>query len=284
MHRLVLLSAAWLAVAASSQDDPSAVRLEIYDVRDLIAPGSAVDGAILAELIQSNVGTRNGVFQNGTFAVRASAGDHVGIRKTLDRVRKGDGSIITASIRIIISLQDLRSAKSDALVARLKREDVLQLTTRLMDESGFEPASIPRLSLFEGQAGHVFVGEQVSYVSQWRIAVGADGKGKPEPVSTIVNIGTTVTLVPSVENREICLDKLRIDLAEPRRLPPLMGKVETPHGTIQDPEIRTVQYDLNSPLRANETLLVGPLMKPWGGAEASKVWLLIAGEVVRAAR
>ena len=139
----------------------------------------------------------------------------------------------------------------------------------------------PRISLFERQAGNIAVCDQVPYISQWRVVVGADGKGKSEPVRTTARVGTTVTLVPAVKDKALLLDTLAIELAE--RLPGAdeLRKIETPHGVVEDPEIRTVRYELKSPIGDKETLLVGPLRKPLGGDDSPKVWLLISGEILK---
>jgi hypothetical protein len=133
--------------------------------------------------------------------------------------------------------------------------------------------SFPRLTGIPHQLMPMFLGEQVAYVADMEMQVGRDA-ATATPIVGTAKTGQSLEIKPSLSEGRVRLD-CALELAEMRGKLPSIKKIETPIGTVEDPEILRLKYRMAPVLAADELALIGPLRRPWSEKEDPRVWVIL---------
>lgn len=307
-HLIFSIAILALGVPLQAQEDRTARELELYDILDLIAgrrdfPGIDVSLArdskgsgVVVESVDRSADlyvpavralispASSATLKDGVLAVRATEEEHRSIRDLLGVYRRRLGLLVTVEARFINSPVALREEAAAASFVRLPDAEADGLIKKAAT-GGAEVLMSPKLTLHNGQLAFIFVGEQMAHVREFELTPGADGKLRAEPVVEVSKTGTWLEIravVKNAEKEEILLENLKLLLAEPKQ----KGKVrtiETPYGKIEDPEVQTIKLSISSGLKAGESLLIGPLSRPWSAKDDPKLWVQLRARVIPAA-
>ncbi len=289
------IAALALALAACSSAPPAAVQdagpakpppapltLELYDVTDLAndvpdypGPGEppAANGTQLAASLARGLVSAGGVeVKNGLLVVKAAEPEQHSIGGALGMLRRRKEFLVTVQARFVTTGKALDgnarlhsallpSAVVDRLVASTERGSVL---------------SAPRLTCVNAQRSHIVIASQLAYIKGYEVRFNRAGEPAPDPEVGVANIGLAVGVRPALlgESGPVLLGDLRIALSEPRLDPPKVDSVRTPFGVVERPDVMEHAFVLNPVLRADETLVVGPLPRPW--SKSADLWVVVS--------
>ncbi len=215
--------------------------------------------------------------------VHATAVEHETVSRVLRSLRNRPDEMVSVVIRFIETSEDLSPGKAGINASRLSSKEVDERLKGVLAGKGGRSATAPRLTVFNAQRSHVMFASEMAYVSEYEVTFDKNGKGAPTPLIGMAKTGRFVSLRPlivSSEKGEVLLEDLRIVLAD---RPAAVKKDETPLGVVEDPQVRSLKLQLSPRLSNGESLVVGPLTKPWCKEGDPKVWLLITCEIVKLA-
>ncbi len=288
----------WIALALvlqARQGPGDGLKLELYDIQGVLAgvqdfPGpfdrapaggpGRLEVEHLLPVVRALVAPPGRCeFQNGLLVVRATVDEHQSVRGLLEVFWRRTSVLIAVTARVVSTTEGL-DGRNAPHAARLSAADAAALLKRIEADGKSKVLSAPKLTVYNRQLSNILIGSQVSYIKSFEARIDGDTVVY-DPVIATATTGQSIEVRPELkawEKPEVRLD-LGITLSERRTDTP--REIETPHGKIQDPEIQTLETVLTPKLKEGETLLVGPLSRPWSRKDDPKLWLLLSLTVVK---
>jgi len=189
-----------------------------------------------------------------------------------------DPKMIHLNVKFVESSAMLEGAKAGVLAKTLTEKETATLLEKMAGDS--KVLHSPNLVLHNEQEGNIFLGDATpAIVTRYDVHIDENGKAVATAVTDSLRYGTSLRL-KATAGEKIAFEMFEFSMSQPRRKPAEMKKVQTPHGEITDPEFQTVKYTLRTSVKDGDTVLIGPLDKPWGGKDDPKLWILVTAKVI----
>jgi hypothetical protein len=240
---LVLMLA--LAATALAGDEGDSIVLRVHPVSDLVEHGDAAGLAARAAKILGEDGSVEVTRDGGSLVVRAAPLDQEAISRWLRRLREQHERLVLVETRILRSRGPLLGDGEERIVRFLDSAAETRLLEAIEKREDTSMVSAPSLMCRDRRSAKVSVLKQISYVGDFEVVTGRDGKTVADPVVMTVAEGLEVDVRPilsrdgEVVTLLLTMTQTAVDRPIPRRRILVEGGAQV---ELQTPEVTSVTW------------------------------------------